>query len=262
MIVRKVRVALMMGVVGVTLLAPVGASNAATPRWSGNAAAIALYRQAVAATNALATLQDVYHGYYWMWDNATALGDRGSFNLRWGYATKPVANMVAATATEVIHSAAGKQSWYTVVFTPTCASGSNCVSSMKPIEFYIAPGGGYWGFAKSAGHVSCWNRAARDAPWINKDFVVSTSGTWSTYGHFLPLITRGNQILVTSTYVSHQDGATVTETDSINASTKLFTGSTYRVSRSTHPVYAAHRYAVVETDLTSSPSAPVLHLCR
>ncbi|HEV3268323.1 MAG TPA: hypothetical protein VGZ68_07960 [Acidimicrobiales bacterium] len=231
-------------------LAPAAAGATKVP-WSGNAAAVAFYRTAVATTNALPVIQDVQLGYYWLWDDAYISGSTGPFELNWGYATKPSANMVRAQATFLISMTGGKQSWYTVTF----AAGP----AIDPLELYVTPSGDYWGYlTKGSSQVGCWSHATGTTAWIAKDFTVGAQ--WRTYGRFSPLVTRGSRVLVTSTY-TNVDGAKVTETDSINATSKLFTGSVIHVSRSTKPVYAAHSYSLVETDPTTAPVAPSVTLC-
>ena len=155
--------------------------------------------------------------------------------------------------------AGGKQSWYTLTFASPCASGTACGSSIAPMEVYVAKGGDYYGFfTNGANQVGCWNPATGTTAWMNKDFVPSSG--WRTYGNFKPIISKGSRVLITSTYPI-SDGATVIETDSINAATKLFTGSTYHVSRSTKLVNAPYSYSLTETDPTTALTAPSLTLC-
>lgn len=256
---RRVRVAILIIALGSSaLVAPVEAGAAKTP-WSGTAAAVAYYRTSVAKTNALPVLQDVELGYYWFWDDAYVSGNSGQFELNWGYASRPAANMVRAQATFVIAMVGGTQSWYTVTFASLCASGNVCGSSIAPLELYVTKAGDYWGYySKGSSQVGCWNRTTGTTAWLGKDFKVGLG--WRTYGKFNPIVTKGNRVLITSTY-ANVEGAKVTETDSIDSTSKLFTGSTVHVSRSTKPVYSAHSYSFSETDPSTAPTAPTVSLC-
>lgn len=247
------------------LVVPSGVGAAAKSPWSGNAAAIAFYRTAVATTNALPMLQDVTRGDLWIWDNAYATGSKGAFYMSWSYAHRPASYLVAAESTTEYRFVGAKEIWYTTTYAPLCASGTVCVSTVKPLEIYVTRGGDFWGYTTGSTPVGCWNRASasKNTAWMNKDFAVSrkAKGEWRTYGHFLPMVTQGNQVLITSTYPNGRGGAVVLETDSINATTKLFTGSVYHVGRSTHPVYAPYSYTVSETDPTPPLTPPSIHLC-
>ncbi len=245
-------------VAGSALLGPAQVGAAKTP-WSGNAAAIAYYRTSVAKTNSLPALRDVYIGYYWIWDNANVIGRGGNsqFKLYWGYASKPAAEMVRANATFVSSLVDGKQSWYVVSFTNPCAIGSTCASSIAPLDIYVTKSGDYWGYQlNGSSQVNCWHPATQTAAWIEKTFTLGAP--WKTYGKYSPLVKKGNRVFATSTYTNQ--GAKVTETDSIDATSKFFTGSVYHVGRSTK--FAATSYSVFETDPASVPAAPSLSLCR
>ena len=256
---RKVRVVMLFIILGSwALMVPVQAGAAKKP-WSGNAAAVAYYRTSSAMTNSLPVFQDVTTGYYWLWDDANVGGANSRFELNWGYATKPAADMVRAQATYEIQMIGGKQSWYTITFASLCASGSVCGSSIAPMELYVTKGGDFYGFyASGSNRVSCWTKATGSTAWIGKEFQPGTG--WTTIGKFSPIVTKGNQVLITSTYPI-SDGSKVTETDSIDSATKLFTGSTYHVSRSTKPVYAPFSYSVVETHPSTTLTAPTVSLC-
>src|SRR5450631_530387 len=170
---RKWRLALLLiALGGSALVAPADVAAAKTP-WSGNAAAIAYYRTSVAKTNSLPTLQDVDLGYYWIWDNANVSGSSGQFELNWGYASKPAADMVRAKATFVYSLVGGKQSWYVVTFVSPCASGNTCGNSIAPLELYVTKGADYWGYElQGSSQVGCWNQATGTTDWIYKDFTV------------------------------------------------------------------------------------------
>jgi hypothetical protein len=256
---RKWRTALLIIVLGGSaFVAPAEVGAAKTP-WSGNAAAVAYYRTSVAKTNSLPALQDVELGYYWIWDNANVSGSSGQFELSWGYASKPAAGMVRAEATFVYTLVGGRQSWYVVTFVSPCASGSTCGTSIDPLELYVTKSGDYWGYdTTGSGQVGCWNQATGTTAWIDKDFTVGAA--WRTYGKFSPLVRKGNRVFATSIF-TNVDGAKVTETDSIDSTSKLFTGSIIHVGRSTKPVFAAHSYSLIETDPSSAPAAPSLTLC-
>jgi hypothetical protein len=255
---RNVRVAILIIALGSwTLMVPLQAGAARKP-WSGNAAAVAYYRTSVAMTNSQPVFQDVTTGYYWFWDDASVGGAKSRFGLFWGYATKPAADMVRAQATSEIQMVGGKQSWFTITFASLC-SGSICGSSIAPMELYVTKGGDYYGYyASGSNQVGCWNKATGSYAFIGNAFYPSTG--WRTFGKFSPIVTKGNQVLITSTYPI-SDGSKVTETDSIDSATKLFTGSTYHVSRSTKPVNAPFSYSVVETHPSTTLTAPTVTLC-
>jgi hypothetical protein len=255
---QKSALAVVIGTVAVfSALANVAAAS--TP-WSGNAAAIAYYRKAVANTNALKVIQDVSHGYYWLWDSGYSSGTSGEFQLNWGFPTKPAADMISAQATVTLRMLHGKTSWYTVIFAAPCAKSTSCSATIDPLEFYVTKGGVVWGYlTKGTDTVACWNHTNATSAWIPKDF---TAGTvwWKTSGDYRPIHRGKTAVLITSTY-KYSDGAAVTETDSINPTTRLFTGSTYLVGKSTHPVDEPYHYSVVETDPTSIPHAPSIKIC-
>jgi len=256
---RKWRTALLIVALGCSTLVTPAESGAAKTPWSGNAAAVAYYRTSVARTNSLPVLQDVELGYYWIWDNANVSGSKAQFELNWGYASKPAADMVRAKATFVYSLVGGRQSWYVATFVSPCASGSTCGTVIDPLEIYVTKSGDYWGYdLKGSSQVGCWNRATGTTAWINRDFTVGAQ--WRTYGKYSPLVRKGNRVLATSIY-TNVDGAKVTETDSIDSNSKLFTGGIVHVGRSTKPAFAAHSYSFFETDPTSAPAAPSLSLC-
>jgi hypothetical protein len=248
-------VVVVLGVAAVLVPSGAGASK---PPWSGNPAAIAYYRQAVAKTNALPALQDVYHRYYWLYDDASVTGAKGAFDLAWGYPKRPASYYVAATGTDLVRMVKGKSSWYTLTVAPSCGGGI-CVSSAEPLEILVTKGGDFWGYVRSGTQAACWNHATGNSAWINKDYK-SGSAWWSTTGYYRPIVHQGNQVLITSIY-PNSDKATITETDSINATTKLFTGSKYKVSASPNHAYPAHSYSITETDPKAAPHAPKVHLC-
>jgi len=242
------------------LMVPATSASPASPPWSGNAASIAYYRQAVANTNALPALQDVELGYYWLWDGGYRAGTQGEFKLYWGHATRPSPDLVAARATFTVRLVGGKEQWYTVNFAPACASGTSCNSSIEPLEFYVTKGEDLWGYVtRGSNTVGCWNHINSTSAWIAQDFTIVTTW-WKTAGKYRAMIKSATRVLITSTY-TYSDGSAVTETDSIDPATKLFTGSTYLVGKSTHPVNAPYHYSMVETDPTSPPTAPKVEIC-
>lgn len=244
------------------LLAPTVAAATSRAGVTGNAAAIAYYRGAVATTNALPVLRDVYHGFYWLYDDARTAGPTSAFLLDWGIAKRPASYYLAATGTVVVRLVRSRVSWYTLTVAPSCPSGDACGSSVEPLELDVTKQGVSWGYLRHGNVPACWNRAAGTSAWLDRDFSVQPSGWWRTEGDYRPIVQHGNAVLITATYPA-SDGAKVTETDSINATTKRFVSSDYHVSRSTHrPVVAAHHFTISESDPKTTPKPPRLHLCR
>jgi hypothetical protein len=253
-------VTLIIVIVTVAMSVPTVNASAGSKPWSGNAAAISYYRKAVTNNNDLKVIQDVSHGYYWLFDSGYSEGASAGFQLNWGYPTKPVANMISAQATFTLRMVKGKTKWYTVTFAAPCAKSTSCSATIDPLEFYVTKGAVVWGYlTKGTTRVACWNQTNALSAWMHKDFVAGTAW-WKTSGDYRAMIKSATRVLVTSTY-EYSDGAPVTETDSINPATKLFTGSTYQVGKSTHPVYKPYHYSIVETDPTSVPTAPSIKIC-
>jgi hypothetical protein len=254
-----------LGAVGLSAVIALGsivAGAAMSRSATGDPASIAYYRTAVAKTNAVPEIRDVYSGYYWVYDHAKAKGGgpTSAFLLSWGFASRPDPSEVRATGTYSVRMAGGKSAWYTLLIRPKCASGSACATSMEPLEIFATKAADYWGYVTTGSQPRCWNLATGSSAWIFSDFRPGRPW-WETYGRFLPKAKSGADVKITSIYPD-PDGAISTETDTINAATRLFVESVVHVSKSTKPVYAPYGLKIAETQPKTPSKAPKVSYCK
>ncbi len=156
--------------------------------------------------------------------------------------------------------------WGTVTLSPTCRARPACGSTTTPLRFFFEHGASYWS-ALSGPHGAprCWYRAAGGTAWVNTDFNMTGQQPWyvgndpyTTEPHYGPMVHDGRFVKVTSTY-SYRNGAAVTEIDTINAATKLFTAEILRVGAfKASPAYTSTGSLSV---LSRAPARPSLAAC-
>lgn len=252
------------GLIGLTpvLLSDATARASATgdTTATGDPATIALY---TSAANNL----DNQSGYAQVATGAFFLGDSSATNWylswdvshpRYSWQQPVVENSLFA----VVHR---KIAWDTITWTPACPTGRLCVSTLTSVRFFSERGASFWAILNGAhGTATCWYPATKTTAWINQDFNSTTQSPWyvgsSPYTYapdYRPLVRHGGAVTVTSTY-DYKYGARVTEIDTINARTHLFTESVVHVA----PYKSYQGFSVTTAITVASPALPHIVLCH
>lgn len=228
-----------------------GARGGAT----GDPATIALYRAAVAATNARPVEVETVANEYWLAD-ASPTGGAASFHLAWGV-PRPSAAFVAVTAVGVLRQSRGGPAWEVWTFQRDCPEGHPCASGVTPVEFFVGRHADEWGF-RTGRIVACWNRAAGQSAWIRHDWTLAAP--WQVVGHFGSAVVHGRRAFVTSTYPLG-GGVTAREVDTVDLDDHLFVHADVTDSASSHPPDPAHRYAISVRYPSARPLPPKRRSC-
>ena len=224
-----------------TALATPAAALAAT----GDQPTIAYYRTIVANSNALSAVRVTENGYMAI---DSYIGKVSS--LRWEWGGKLPSGYIRAKETITYRQANRQISWISDLLTPVTQPGYEI-----PVLLLMTRGGDYAGYATATGSARCFYRyPASNFPYSGGHPL------WSTGGNFEPRVRHGNQVKVTSTYRS--GGRSVTEVDTVDATTKLFTGSVQHFGKGTAP--SATAYTAVDTykTLVPAPRLPNIPLCK
>jgi hypothetical protein len=224
---------------------------------TGDTATIALVRAIAANTNAQTAIEIVQSGYM---TESRHVGTPASFSFRWGYGGVP-SGSVRATETITYAQWHGDVRWLTDVLRAVpaaCPKGQTCPPgpSIAPIELFVTRAAAFAGVVDEPhGVVGCFEHESFKAvpyragePW------------WSAVGDYRPKVTRGNQTLVTDTY-SWADGQHVTEIDSIDNKTRLFSASVFHVARGASAALVGFSFAQRDTALATAPAAPRVTRC-
>jgi hypothetical protein len=239
-------------------------ANATAPRTkpTGPAKTLAYYLKTSDNMNKLPYLSEVSNGDFWL-----LYYTNGSWELWANQPKKPAADAVAVTDTEITASSHGKIVWSKMVFAAECASGQVCFSTLTPVEFYFDQKNAY--FARLTGTddtPGCWTQAtATTDSWIknwNSDgspnWYPGTSTSFATASAFQPMVTKGDTVTVTSTYSYTSDKAKVTEVDSIDSKTVLFTATSLTVGKGAGKDEPAYKNKTTFSVPKSAPKAPKL----
>ncbi|HLK46198.1 MAG TPA: hypothetical protein VKT18_09410 [Acidimicrobiales bacterium] len=247
---RRLLVAL--GLCAATLAGSAAVALAAGP--TGDAATIAYVRAVDANADAQRAMQVTQTGYMTFTSEG---GPSPTFSYQWGFGVVPVGSVPAA---ELITFAQhlGTVVWVTDVLTPNvtrCTASRSC-ASIVPLELLVTRKAAFAGLLDGPGAtVSCFDREPlRNVPYR------AGGRWWAAVGDYRPMVTRGNQRLVTDTY-AWADGQHVTEHDSIDVASRLFAAATYRVGRGVQPGAVAFSFAQHDAPLAATPAAPRVHLC-
>jgi hypothetical protein len=222
---------------------------------TGDPATIRYVRAVAATTNGQPAMLLSQTGY--MAESATP-GGPGSFSYRWGFGTLPPGWVHASEAITVAQHL-GRVVWLTDVLTaakPGCTATSGC-PQLTPIELFVTKAAAFAGLVDGPSQtVGCYVRERMaNVPY-------RAGGRWWTpVGDFRPMVVRGNQVLVTVTY-AWSDGQHVVERDSIEASTRLFTASSFHVGPGTTKAATAFSFAQNDAVLSYTPPAPKVTVCR
>lgn len=224
-----------------TLAVPAGASGAPT----GNAAAIHAYVQASEAMNKQPFMQFLIKSYYYL-----GYHSNGSWSMAWGYPKPPASYEQHVNATEITQSKDGKIVWVEITFAYACPSGSICFSTLTPLRFYVTKTAAYYAVLSGPNDTpTCWTNATKT--WVKTDFEATGNPNWypgtatkySTASNFKPATTVGKTTTFVSTYEYTTDKSKVTETDTEDDTTHLFTHSILVVGKGDSKSYPAYTYS-------------------
>jgi hypothetical protein len=229
----------------------VGTLAAAGTGTSGNGAAIALYRVAARATNALPAYVISQHGYVRINDS---IGKHRRTEWAWGQ-DQFQSGEVATTERLVLVQRHGSVAWIEDTLHPDvkCDSGGTC-PAMLPLQFFITPTRAYVGIISSSSSTTaaCFTRESlADVP-----YAAGISWWWAV-GSFAPEVKDGALTKVTATYPN--SGQAETETDWIANATKLFAKSVFSVAKS--GAHRAFRFTASYSRLSTQPSTPHITIC-
>lgn len=246
-------VALSVGAFGlVTLPSAAGAS----PTPSGNARAVTLYAQAVAATNRRAVLQDTSTDTYFLEDNITTLTSPSSFSyvLKAALPNVPAGFVRAKTVTtfRLVH---GIVTWAMTKVTPMCARTSAC-KKIVGLEFYDTRSQEKMALLTGSPKSYCWAQT-QSVSLANFAFAPH-SGVWTVSGDFSRIRTIAGHTLFVSRYMDN--GLSITEDDYQSNITHLFSESVHHYGA--NGSIRADTTVTTEADPTVIPRPPHFSACK
>jgi hypothetical protein len=237
------------------LVAAASFAPAALAGPTGNEPTINFFSGVVARMVAVPAIVEVQTGYMTM---ASKSGQTSSFHYDWGFGAAPK-GYVPAKETITYAQNHAKILWMTDLLTPrspACAAGTPCVLD-PPIQLFVTRTAAFAGLATGAGGaVACYIRE----PFRAMPYRAGVQ-SWETSGAYLPMVAHGNQVLITTSYV-WSDGQPVTETDSVDATTRLIRASVFHVGAGPRTGEPAFGYAETDAALPHAPAAPAVTLCR
>jgi hypothetical protein len=220
---------------------------------SGNRSAIKLYAAAALKTSRLPFLSTESKSFYFL-----GYHKNGSWNMAWGYPKAPHPYEARVNLTEIAASAHGKNVWEEDTFAFACPVHKTCHSSIIPLRFYLTKTSAY--YAELTGPQDtpgCWTNATKT--WVKTDFDSFGNPNWypgtSTKGltasFFERPVTKGGATTFTSFYEYRGDGAHVSEIDTLDTRTGIFTHANIKVGKT------AHDGAFSWSQVLMVPTAPV-----
>ncbi|HET9060916.1 MAG TPA: hypothetical protein VFN61_13425 [Acidimicrobiales bacterium] len=221
---------------------PAGAA-VATSRTTGDPATIAFYRTVAAATAAKSGLVEVSSGF-------SSVREASSLPFSWAQNEAPSASFTPVVDHITIAAKAGKIIWISDVMTPQHGCKPTAAHMCEPAHIELTPKGLFAEVGASGcatqGHGSLLLFSAVGGP-IG----------YQAYGHFLPMVRKGANVVVTSTYPV---GAQVaTEVDTIPYATRL------PIMTVVHVAKAKGRAAFTSTTstnwLSQQPAFPAMRVC-
>jgi hypothetical protein len=204
---------------------------------------------------AVPAIVEVQTGYMTM---SSKVGQTSKFHYDWGFGAVPK-GYVPAKETITYAQSHGRILWMTDLLTPrtpTCAMGTACVLD-PPIQLFVTRAAAFAGLATGVGgSVGCYLREPFHAMPYR-----AGAPSWQTSGAFHPMVAHGNQVLITTSY-TWSDGQLVTETDSVDATTRLIKASVFHVGAGPRTGEPAFGYAETDAALPHAPAAPAVALCH
>jgi hypothetical protein len=213
---------------------------------TGDPATIHYYEQVTNRFNSKPATVEVFRGAFWL-----GYATPTSWYLTWNRARPQYAVQHAVAETVIAAVAHQHVVWQEITWASPCPAGRACASSITPIRFFLEHHASYWTELDGlGGTASCWTPATGSTAWINKGFNVTGTKPWyvgsspyTTAPNYGPLTRNGGAITVTSTY-RYLNGADVTELDTINEGTGLFTAIGLNVGASGNNPHYAYKGAL------------------
>ncbi len=246
----------------VVVASPTGASTLSShAKPTGDAATIALYAKAVNTINSLPAVTEVTHDYYFY-----AYTSPQQWRLAWGTPAAPAANEHRVDLTAELRVVRGRTVSAIDTFATPCATTSPCTSTQPPLEIYVTKAASYWTVLVGPKRTpQCWTRAGGATSWLRSDFTVGEFvwyvGNSPGYSEpdYRPMVRHGNNVAITSSYVYQKTGLKITEADTINTKTSLFTHTVYHVGAT--PTSKPDTYTIAVLKPGSVPKSPSIDLC-
>jgi hypothetical protein len=241
-------------------LACAAVANASRTAPTGPAPTVSYYVRTSDNFNKLTFLDTTYSGDYWL-----LYETNGSWRFWWDDKNKPAAGAIAVSGAEVTAMSHGKQVWATYVWTATCAAGHICFSTLTPLEFSFDQTRDYYAELTGTHDTpGCWTPST--VSWFKgwnsygaPLWYPGTSTSFATASNFRPMVKVGQTVTVTSTYSYTGDKAKVTEIDTIDATTDLFTKSQLQVGKGDASYDGPYVENAVYSVPKATPKAPKLH---
>ncbi len=225
---------------------PAGASGGSVV--TGDPHAIAFYRAAANATNALPSYMIVQTGYVRLAEHP---GAAIPLSYAWGSAQWQ-RGYLPAKERLVLVQARGRTVWILdTLFPAHVACHRSCVRAY-PLQLFITRGGAFAGLVLRGSTAACFQHEALS----RVPYGVGTRW-WFAEGRFSPLTTAGGLTTVTSRWPDA--GQHAVEVDAASTTTHLFVHSTLRVA----PVGRVHGFTFHQSDtrLTRVPRPPKVKVC-
>lgn len=224
------------------------AGAASQPSATGNAQAIALYRAAANATNALPAFIINQTGYVRI---STTIGKPDRLNWAWGM-DQWHRGYYPAREHIVLVQSHGHTDWIEDTLVPMDASCGDSCLHVFPIQFFITRGGAFAGIVLSGSNAPCFQHEKLS----RVPYGVGTRW-WFAYGHFAPLTHSGAITTVTSRYPN--EGQWQTEVDGVTTKSHHFVRSTFRIApRGKLRGFSFHQVDGVPSAL---PAVPDIEIC-
>lgn len=226
------------GVVAPLTAAGAGVNDAVT----GSSTSISLYRAAVAKTNARPAIADVWPGYYWLESAGASTTTSTGISLTNPTFQPSIATVSApkgegfnaATAHYYVAMQDGKVQWWTVILDPLSTADNPSVPSLS-VEIYATPTTVYYSYIpQNKGQAACWNLATTLlASWRPP----ANSGYWVLTGKYSPAVKSGSIVKIASVFPG-SSGSEITEVDTINKASDLFTNSNVKAMAGSKTMYS------------------------
>ncbi len=246
-----------LAVVAATLVTTLGLTAVANASSAtGNAHAIALYSQVVAASNARPVLRDSSTDTYFLEDDLTTLTNPSSF----AYVLKAVlpqvpTGFVRAKAVTTFRLVNGLVKWSMTTVVPECTTKTSTCTNSVGLEFYDTPSREEIAILAGPSKKYCW---AQSEATSSAQFAFSANqGVWSVDGRFSPVKQVAGHTLFVSRYT--YNGIPITEDDYLSNTTHFFDKSIYHYAATGS--IQADTIVTNESEPTTVPAPPSLPNC-